>query len=486
MGVLTVMNPKTRFLAALCGTAIASGALAQPLGAIDLGAVATSDDIFAIGSEGSSFDTELGLWAADGTFLGTDDDSGTGLTSLLSGLTLPAGEYFFSVSGFSSTNFANGFAVTVAPTSASGQAAGVANATPWNTTIDPGEAQFFRFEVLPGQGGSFCPPTTTITENEPDCGLPDDSVNGGCNGLTFLTQPLVSGDVFCGTGAFDGASRDTDWFEIVLTETSTVTWTVTARFASLAGIVDSGGIAGDGFCATGAFVSSDTANAGETATATAVLGPGTWYLFAAPDFLANVICGTEYFAEVNIEPFVITPPANPIDLGTIAGPTDTFSINSAGSDFDTELGLWDANGALIATNDDVSFPADVTSIISDLTLPTGQYFFSISGFNTIFAFGFSATIDAGLGGEGGNAAGTANATAWSTAVAPDSVVFYTFNIGDAACPADFNGDTVPGDIFDLFDFLAALDNGLDFNGDTTPADIFDLFDFLAVLDAGCP
>ncbi len=57
---------------------------------------------------------------------------------------------------------------------------------------------------------------------------------------------------------------------------------------------------------------------------------------------------------------------------------------------------------------------------------------------------------------------------------------------DDACPADFNGDTTPGDIFDLFDFLAALDGGLDFNGDTSPADIFDLFDFLAVLDAGCP
>ncbi len=55
-----------------------------------------------------------------------------------------------------------------------------------------------------------------------------------------------------------------------------------------------------------------------------------------------------------------------------------------------------------------------------------------------------------------------------------------------ACPADFNGDTTPGDIFDLFDFLAALDGGLDFNGDTSPADIFDLFDFLAVLDQGCP
>ncbi len=58
--------------------------------------------------------------------------------------------------------------------------------------------------------------------------------------------------------------------------------------------------------------------------------------------------------------------------------------------------------------------------------------------------------------------------------------------GSAPCPADFNSDGTPGDIFDLFDFLSALDGGLDFNADTSPADIFDLFDFLAVLDAGCP
>ncbi len=64
----------------------------------------------------------------------------------------------------------------------------------------------------------------------------------------------------------------------------------------------------------------------------------------------------------------------------------------------------------------------------------------------------------------------------------------SYNVIEPAepCPADFNADTTPGDIFDLFDFLAALDTGLDFNGDTTPADIFDLFDFLAVLDQGCP
>lgn len=56
----------------------------------------------------------------------------------------------------------------------------------------------------------------------------------------------------------------------------------------------------------------------------------------------------------------------------------------------------------------------------------------------------------------------------------------------APCAADFDGDGTAGTIFDLFDFLAALDGGLDFDGDTAPSTIFDLFDFLAALDAGCP
>ncbi len=59
-------------------------------------------------------------------------------------------------------------------------------------------------------------------------------------------------------------------------------------------------------------------------------------------------------------------------------------------------------------------------------------------------------------------------------------------VAPIGCPADFNDDGENGDIFDLFDFLAALDTALDYNLDGQPADIFDLFDFLSDLDAGCP
>lgn len=54
------------------------------------------------------------------------------------------------------------------------------------------------------------------------------------------------------------------------------------------------------------------------------------------------------------------------------------------------------------------------------------------------------------------------------------------------CPADFNLDGSPGDLFDLFDFLNTLEPPLDYNGDTVAADIFDLFDFLNALDTPCP
>lgn len=62
-----------------------------------------------------------------------------------------------------------------------------------------------------------------------------------------------------------------------------------------------------------------------------------------------------------------------------------------------------------------------------------------------------------------------------------------FESQTARCAAaDYDLDTLPGTIFDLFDFLEDLDAGLDFNADGSPADIFDLFDFLEGLDRPCP
>ena len=49
-----------------------------------------------------------------------------------------------------------------------------------------------------------------------------------------------------------------------------------------------------------------------------------------------------------------TPPANAIDLGVIADVNVPFNIDTFGSGFDTELGLYDISGTLLFENDDAA------------------------------------------------------------------------------------------------------------------------------------
>jgi len=158
----------------------------------------------------------------------------------------------------------------------------------------------------------FCDGTEDIDEasSETNCGLPTDTVNGGCNSSPNVFQNISCGQSVCGSGAFDGATRDTDWYKIVLAVPTEVTWSVTASFNSVAGIVNNFGV--DSCAGVSAFLVFGTAGPGETASATACLAAGTWYLFAAPDFLSTVPCPAEYTAVVScIENCV--PPPGPCD-----------------------------------------------------------------------------------------------------------------------------------------------------------------------------
>jgi hypothetical protein len=83
-----------------------------------------------------------------------------------------------------------------------------------------------------------------------------------------------------------------------------------------------------------------------------------------------------------------------IDLGVL-GVAGDFDITTFGSDFDTELGLYNALGGLIANNDDEDGPTLQSQIIE--TLAEGTYYIAVGGFNSSFAGDFGAT--------GGNAAG---------------------------------------------------------------------------------
>lgn len=57
-----------------------------------------------------------------------------------------------------------------------------------------------------------CPCSGGTPEGEPNCGLPD-TVNGGCNSTPPVFGTVAMNQIICGTGAFDGSTRDTDWYD---------------------------------------------------------------------------------------------------------------------------------------------------------------------------------------------------------------------------------------------------------------------------------
>ena len=89
------------------------------------------------------------------------------------------------------------------------------------------------------------------------------------------------------------------------------------------------------------------------------------------------------------------------DLGVIGGAGE-YSFSTEGSlfevgsstfgsfaDVDTELGLWNANGQLLAENDDINFGASNFFSAINIFLDVGEYFLGTSEFSTIFSDNFS-------------------------------------------------------------------------------------------------
>lgn len=88
---------------------------------------------------------------------------------------------------------------------------------------------------------------------------------------------------------------------------------------------------------------------------------------------------------------VAAQPADFLDLGVIGGEgAYTFDTNgsimtSSGSDMDTELGLWDNSGALLANDDD---GGDGLWSLINANLTAGTYWLGSSEFNSEFADGW--------------------------------------------------------------------------------------------------
>ena len=131
-------------------------------------------------------------------------------------------------------------------------------------------------------------PEGALPEAEP-CG---DDTNGGCNMDVPAFEPIACNDTICGTGWFDGSTRDTDWYEFVATTDDHLTFTVETEFDNLFGVLEqiNPGVPG---CdnVTGYLNPYLTMGACEEASVEFdVVAGGTYYLFVGPQFTDVITC----------------------------------------------------------------------------------------------------------------------------------------------------------------------------------------------------
>ncbi len=229
-------------------------------------------------------------------------------------------------------------------------------------------------------------PAFTGQEQEP-CGS---DFNGGCNGggVEFVsTLPAAIKGSFWA----DADSRDTDWYEVTISESSTISMSVYSTMPCFAALVDPIACTIIGSVSTGSCPS----------TGGVCVIPGTYWVVALPQGFSGFPCGSgtvnDYVVEISTTPCDAEPPANDTcDDATVAvvgsNPFDnTFAATDLGdptcgfggaaftkdvffrftapsaatyrfetcsgpAPFDTGLEVWDVcpelGGVLLACNDD--------------------------------------------------------------------------------------------------------------------------------------
>ncbi|HKQ49369.1 MAG TPA: hypothetical protein VJZ71_14965 [Phycisphaerae bacterium] len=153
---------------------------------------------------------------------------------------------------------------------------------------------------------------------EPNCGPGYvDVTNQGCEAAPNAFEALACGESVCGTaGTFQSFctadtdcnqgvtcvssvcqgsddARDSDWYQIVLTQDTAVTVTIEARFDVEAILVQNGGDP-QNCVADPTFLNFATGKACDVVTINRCLPAGTWWVRVRPDAFSGVACSTRY------------------------------------------------------------------------------------------------------------------------------------------------------------------------------------------------
>ncbi|MFH2055026.1 MAG: hypothetical protein ABIJ61_03625, partial [bacterium] len=175
------------------------------------------------------------------------------------------------------------------------------------TSLPAGSAPILRSCPVECPGGA--------TDDGEACG---EDENGGCNMSPNTFFPISCGETVCGSIWADGGSRDTDWYELVLTEANLVEWYCEAEFDAVIGFVDTSD------CGLAAALDPyATFYACETGSVSRVAGPGTYWLFVSHQTYYDVPCGgdNDFFATVTCTPLTEGACCDPA-TGDCTGPVE--------------------------------------------------------------------------------------------------------------------------------------------------------------------
>ena len=145
-------------------------------------------------------------------------------------------------------------------------------------------------------------PTGGIPEGEPDCGTDYvDNYNGGCNSNPVVFQDINCNTTICGTSGtylYTGLNyRDTDWFRLVITAPTTLTWKAVAEFPLQTLLLD----AGTENCSDYTTLDYRQVNPCDTATIVWDVQPGVYWLWVGPSVYDSYPCPLEFVMMVECE-----------------------------------------------------------------------------------------------------------------------------------------------------------------------------------------
>ncbi len=246
-----------------------------------------------------------------------------------------------------------------------------------------------------------CPAGAQV-EGEPVCGTNYvDSYNGGCNSTPNVFLPAECGTICGETGTYlSGSSnfRDTDWYRITVGP-GTFTYSGTGSgFPIRLFLLDP--------VCPGSLIESANAP-GCVAASLTFTGPGTFYLFAAPDVFSGVPCGSKYLLQISgpgipdcgvvgiDDEIAGAPSAGPASVTVRPNPFNPatrfeYTVPRTGA---VHLEVYDASGRLVRTLVDGALEAGARAVTWDgrdgdgQVVPAGIYLYALSLDNRVVATG---------------------------------------------------------------------------------------------------